>query len=268
VRRSGVKVTANVAIPTQNGPFGVLEVDSREEREFLPDDIDFLRTYSSLLGAAVERQRATSLVQILMQELQHRVKNDLQAVTAMLTLESLEAQSPETRTRLESVTSRVEALHLIHEHLLASGRIGQVDLAGYLRELCRRRFHMHDLDPDDRIQADFRLAPVIVEHNQAVTIGIVVNEFVTNSLKHAFPTGQGCITVALEEPKPGLLQLVLADNGVGMPTLLPEGGLEGDRKGSSRMGVHLIDTMVRYIGGTIMWSNEGGTRLTLRLPAG
>src|SRR5690606_25284780 len=87
VRRSNVRTSANAPIPLAEGKFGVLEVDSMDERECSRDDTDFLRSYANMIGAAVERQRAGSTVRNLMKELQHRVKNDLQIVTAMLTLE-------------------------------------------------------------------------------------------------------------------------------------------------------------------------------------
>lgn len=258
VRRSRVVMSANVVIPTQDGPFGALEVDSLEERRFSPEDIDFLQVYAVMLGAAVERQRAGSVERTLMRELQHRVKNDLQVVTALLSLESSRTESFETRGRLESVASRVKSLRLVHERLFASGQVGRVDLADYIGALIRGRLRMHGLDADERIRLDLRLAPVTVDHDQAVSIGMTVNEFLTNSLKYAFPMGQGTISAALEQPAPDLLRLVVADNGIGMPARRREGG--------PGMGIRLIGMMVDQLRGRAEWSSEGGTRLTVTMP--
>jgi two-component sensor histidine kinase len=258
VRRAQVVVSANVVIPTQDGPFGTLEVDSLEERRFSPEDIDFLRVYAVMLGAAVERQRAGSTARTLMRELQHRVKNDLQVVTALLSLESSRTDSFETRGRLESVASRVESLRLVHERLFAGGQVGRVDLADYIGALIRGRLRMHGLDSEERIRLEPSLAPVTVDHDQAVPIGMIVNEFMTNSLKYAFPMGQGVISAILEQPAPGLLRLVVADNGIGMPA--------HRREGAPGMGVRLIGMMVEQLGASAEWSAEGGTRLTVTMP--
>lgn len=258
VRRAGVAVSANVVIPTQDGPFGALEVDSLEERRFSPEDVDFLRIYAVLLGAAVERQRAGGAVLTLMRELQHRVKNDLQVVTALLSLESSRTDSFETRGRLESVASRVDSLRLVHERLFAGGQVGHVDLADYLRALVLGRLRMHGLDTDDRIKVNLKLDPVVADHDRAVSIGLTVNEFLTNSLKYAFPMGRGVITAVLEQPVPDLLRLVVADNGIGMPAQ--------KREGAPGMGIRLIGMMADQFGGRVEWSSEGGTRLSLTMP--
>ena len=262
VRRSRVRTSANVIIRGKLEPFGALEVDSLEDRTFTQDDINFLKTYAHLLAAAVERQRSGALVEkfakereTLLRELQHRIRNDLQVITALLSLEGRQAESIETRARLENVGARVNALRLVHDRLYATGKVGRVDLADYLKALCTDRFRLHGLAENGSVSLDLKLMPIEVEHDRAVAIGMVVNEFMTNSLKYAFPLGRGKIDVVLDAPEVNQARLVIADNGIGVP-------LHG--RGEARgTGLRLIELFVQQLDATIEWSGPPGTRLTL-----
>ncbi len=265
VRRSGMQSSVNVLIPGEGKAFGALEVDSPEDRRFTADDINFLQTYANLLAAAVERQRASALLEtlahereILLRELQHRVKNDLQVIMGFLTLEARQSEGLETRARLERARERVNALRLVHEQLFKRGQVGRVDLANYLRELCRARLRMHDVGADDGIGLEFALADVAVDHDRAISIGLIANEFLTNSLKYAFPMGSGIIRIVLEAQPPGRARLELADNGIGLNTT---SGAQGDG-----MGMRLIGMLARQIHAETEWSDAPGARLVLSFP--
>jgi two-component sensor histidine kinase len=249
VRQTGVVVSLNVLILCKNGAFGTLEVDCQEEREFTPDDINFLQTYANLLGAAVDRHRAHHQLAaaaaeraILLRELQHRTQNDLTVVTSLLRMEARRAKRSETRWRLETVGERVESLALIYRRLYQSGATHAVDLAVYLAELVKRRFlmHGHDADHDDPIKLDLRLVSVEVNHDRAVAVGLIVNELVTNSLKYAFPLRRGTVTVSLERIEPGKARLLVADDGIGMPA-------EKARRHGT--GLELIPLLTKTAGG-------------------
>ena len=249
VRQTGVVVSLNVLILCKDGAFGTLEVDCQEEREFTPDDINFLQTYANLLGAAVDRHRAHHQLAaaaaeraILLRELQHRTQNDLTVVTSLLRMEARRAKRSETRWRLETVGERVESLALIYRRLYQSGATHAVDLAVYLAELVKRRFlmHGHDADHDDPIKLDLRLVSVEVNHDRAVAVGLIVNELVTNSLKYAFPLRRGTVTVSLERIEPDKACLLVADDGIGMPTEQARG---------HGTGLELIPLLTKMTGG-------------------
>jgi two-component sensor histidine kinase len=249
VRQTSVVVSLNVLILCKDGAFGTLEVDCQEEREFTPDDINFLQTYANLLGAAVDRHRAHHQLAaaaaeraILLRELQHRTQNDLTVVTSLLRMEARRAKRSETRWRLETVGERVESLALIYRRLYQSGATHAVDLAVYLAELVKRRFlmHGHDADHDDPIKLDLRLVSVEVNHDRAVAVGLIVNELVTNSLKYAFPLRRGTVTVSLERIEPGKARLLVADDGIGMPA-------EKARRHGT--GLELIPLLTKTAGG-------------------
>jgi two-component sensor histidine kinase len=225
VRRAHVVVSANVLIGGAGKPFGTLEVDALEERTFTPSDISFLRNYANLLAAAVDRHRthrelaaASEERAVLLRELQHRTQNDMAIITSMLRMEARRAKRSETRRRLESVGQRVEVLALVYRRLYVTGATDTVNLGNYLDELVKRRFLMHGLDMDDAVRLDLQLAAIQVDHSQAVAVGLIVNELVTNSLKYAFPLRRGMVSVSLERVEPGKARLVVADDGIGMPT--------------------------------------------------
>jgi two-component sensor histidine kinase len=249
VRQMSVVVSLNVLIVCQDRAYGTLEVDCQEEREFTPDDINFLQTYANLLGAAVDRHRAHHQLAaaaaeraVLLRELQHRTQNDLTVVTSLLRMEARRAKRSETRWRLETVGERVESLALIYRRLYQSGTTHAVDLASYLAELIKRRLlmHGHDPDHDDPIKLDLRLVPVEVNHDRAVAVGLIVNELVTNSLKYAFPLRRGTVTVSLERIEPGKARLLVADDGIGM---------QKEKARRHGTGLELIPLLTKTTGG-------------------
>jgi two-component sensor histidine kinase len=224
VRRAHVVVSANVLIGGASEAFGTLEVDTLTERTFTQSDISFLRSYANLLAAAVDRHKAhrervaaAEERSVLLRELQHRTQNDMAIITSMLRMEARRAKRSETRRRLESVGQRVEVLSLVYRRLYLTGIADAVNLATYLDELVKRRFLMHGLERDDTVKLDLALDAIEVDHSQAVAVGLIVNELVTNSLKYAFPLRRGTVSVSLERIEPGRACLTIADDGIGMP---------------------------------------------------
>src|SRR3954451_24955203 len=137
----GVRALVNVPIRGVAGrpPYGILEVDSREPRQFTDGDIDFLRTYANLLAEAIERVRilrelrsAVADKERLLRELQHRVKNNLQMVTSFVRLQERRARSAEARRELRAVSRRIGTLSLVYEKLYDAGEVERVDLGTYL----------------------------------------------------------------------------------------------------------------------------------------
>ena len=262
VRRVGAVKTLNVLIQGEDGPFGVLEADSLVDRAFDEDDAAFLQNYANMMAAAVERQRAGALVRelaeeraVLLRELQHRVKNDLQVITSLLSMESRQTANEEVRNRLESVAARINALRLVHDRLYAGGRHADVDLGDYLGALCVERLRLHGLDDDGPISLALTLSEVTLDHDRAVAVGMIANEFITNSLKYAFPTGIGEIRLALAGGPAEDIVLSLADTGAGMSPDAAQG-----------TGLRLISMLVNQLGAEASWAAGAGAHLTVTIP--
>ncbi|GAA4254537.1 sensor histidine kinase [Azospirillum formosense] len=219
--------------------------------EELASVYDTMRNTSLLLRRA-EDQRIMS-----MRELQHRVKNDLQAILSLLALESGQARSEETIRILDQLQGRIEALRLVHSRLYEASQVGVVELGEYLLELCANAVALHGRGLAGGIALRTSVDHAYVDHNTAVSLGLIANEFITNSAKHAFPQGSGTITLALLVTKPGEIQLNLSDNGVGLP---PE------RVRSS--GLELIGMLAEQVGAEAAWTTSPQTSLRLILHTG
>ncbi|MFS2012831.1 sensor histidine kinase [Azospirillum sp. CT11-132] len=193
----------------------------------------------------VEEERLTA-----MRELQHRVKNDLQAILSLIALESGQSNGAETHRILGELQGRVEALRLIHSRLYETSRVGTVELGGYLRELCTNAVALYGRSIAGEVTLRASVCEVYVDHNTAVSLGLIANEFVTNSTKHAFPEGAGTIMLDLDVPHPGSVCLTLTDNGIGIP--------EGQTRAS---GLQLIAMLAEQVGGEPQWTVGPGTQL-------
>ena len=256
----GVKALVNVPIRGADSklPFGVLEVDSRTPRPFSEADADFLRTYANLLAEAIERIRslrelrsALADKERLLRELQHRVKNNLQLVTSFVRLQQRRARSSEARRELLAVGRRIETLNLVYDKLYATGDVERVDLGTYLGELSATLLWLHAEEaPGVRLRSE--VESLMVRLDRAVPLGLIVNEFVTNSFKYAFDGRHGVIGLEVGRDEVGGARLRLWDDGKGMP---PE------RKAGT--GLSLIDGFVRQIRAHAEWQVDSGTQLTI-----
>ncbi len=179
----------------------------------------------------------------LLKEVHHRVKNNLQVVTSLLRLESARQAENGTRHVLQEMIARIRAMALLHETLYRSGHFGLIDLSVYLGQLVTQALRGVE-GRSGRIALQSEFAPVHLEIDRAIPCGLIVNELVTNALKHAFPGGRtGTIRVRLV-PDDGKdqLRLEVCDDGVGLPP-----NLEARRDQS--LGLRLVSDLARQIDG-------------------
>ena len=217
---------------------------------------DLARTFDAMAAGLEheqsERKRAEEGVreslrekESLLKEIHHRVKNNLQIISSLLRLQSRKIDNPGVKTALQDMQNRVMSMALIHEHLYRSETLATVDLAAYIESLCRQVVHALVAQPG-AIALHLDLAPASLGIDQAIPCGLLVNELLSNAIKHAFPGGRsGEIWVGLQ-PVPGsaALRLSVADNGAGLPPdfsleRLPTLGLQLASKLACQMGGEL-----------------------------
>jgi two-component system, sensor histidine kinase PdtaS len=198
-------------------PFGVLEVDSPEPGQFDLADADFLAGFAGLLGIAIERQHADAELRqaldhqaMLTREMSHRVKNSLASVVGLLRVQSRSTQSEEVREALKDASSRITTIAQVHDHLWRSARIGFVDIADFAGELCRK---LQETVPHT-VRCNF--GHLMISADKAIPLGLLINELVTNAVKHAYPDGPGEIDVSGER-RGDDLHVEVSDRGVGLP---------------------------------------------------
>jgi two-component sensor histidine kinase len=263
LKRNSVRAAVNTIIigPEGQPPYGVLEVDSRTPVRFTEDDIHFLRTYANLISSAVVRLRIMCELRReaedkarLLRELQHRVSNNLQAITSLIRLQQRQAKGREAAQQLKAVGQRIEALYLVHDKFYVSGEVERLCLGTYLAELGASLLRFRAPEAGKvRLVSDCR--QLCVSARLAVPLGMIVNEFIVNSLQYAFDDGNGTIGIRLEESAPRVARLTLWDDGKGLP-----------QERRSGVGMQLISGFARQIGAAMEWESKGGTLLILTIP--
>ena len=181
----------------------------------------------------------------LLKEIHHRVKNNLQIVSSLLRLQSGRIDHPAAKAALVDMQNRVRSMALVHEHLYGSKNLAQVDMDAYIRSLCPKLVRALMTNPKV-IELQLNLSPVLLEIDQAIPCGLLVNELLTNALKHAFPDGRtGEVRVELQPVDGGRqIRLLVADNGIGLPANL-------DVKRLSSLGLELVSDLTGQLQGRL-----------------
>lgn len=181
----------------------------------------------------------------LLHEVHHRVKNNLQVITSLLRLEAGRSNQPDTRAVLKEMQGRIFAMALLHESLYRTGTFASVELGTYLKQLTTQVFRSQlGLSGEVRLVLD--MAEVRVGMDQATPAGLLVNELVSNCLKHGFPDGRcGDVTVSLQpSSREGWWCLSVRDNGVGLPP-------DFEARRTQSLGLQLVSDLARQLGGTL-----------------
>ncbi len=210
--------------------------------------------------ARADQQLRTSLreKEVLLKEIHHRVKNNLQVIASLLSLQSEYLPDAKSRAVLEEMNTRVRSIAAIHEMLYAAPDLSSIDFGKYLDTLAKDLFSFYSTRVDGvRIQVNS--SPLLLEITQAVPCGLIVNELLTNAFKHAFPaTRSGLIEVSFH-CSDERCSLGISDNGIGLPV-----GLEPETAAS--MGLQLLDLLVRQLEGELRIDRQPGTRFTISFP--
>jgi two-component sensor histidine kinase len=208
---------------------------------------------------ALERlERALAEKELLHREIHHRVKNNLNLVASLLSVQTEYVRDPNTIAILEDARHRVIAMAKIHERLTGRRDVSTVDFGEYLT-LLGEDFR-HSLTRTD-ISIVVSTAPVILDVERAISCGLVVNELATNALTHAFPNGNGGeINIILSLLNTKHLRLIVSDNGIGLPA-------DWSLASSSSMGMMVVQSLTRQLGATVDITSEKGTTFTIDFPA-
>jgi PAS domain S-box-containing protein len=188
----------------------------------------------------------------LLNEVHHRVKNNLQVITSLLRLESARSSQPETKAVLNDIKGRIRSMALLHESLYRSGVFTSVDLSTYLKELCTQAFRTLSAQ-NGLVRLQLDLTAVHVSMDQATPCGLLVNELVSNSLKHAFPDGHsGTISISLHGiANSNQVLLKVSDDGIGFSD-------DFEVKRTQSLGLQLVGDLARQLKGTLSIESGSG----------
>ncbi len=231
-----------------------------------PDEVlELAQSFREATG--VLRQKEAELVRsqekqdLLVLEIHHRVKNNLQVIASLLNLQASRIRVPEARAEFQAARDRVRALATLHRHLYADGELHTINMRSFLTELCGQLFSAMGEKEGDRITLSIEAPELRMSSDQAVPLALIVTEAVTNSVKYAFPNGRsGRVSVSLTGVE-GYLDLVISDDGVGIPA----GKSETESGTRDGIGLQLIRGFARQLGASLDVEQEPGTRYAVRL---
>ncbi|RPI76175.1 MAG: PAS domain S-box protein, partial [Desulfobacteraceae bacterium] len=257
---------------------GIMGVQSFSDPErFTDKDIEILLSVSDQVAIAIDRKRAqeelekevierkrmekqikTSLKEkeILLREIHHRVKNNMQIISSLLNLQSRHIQDQPLREVFRESCNRVQSMATIHEKLYQSQDLIRIDTYDYIKNLVDNLYQSYGIEPEI-IEPEIRIEDVYLGIDLAIPCGLIINELVSNSLKHGFPSswkGRGKIQVAFQAKSKDMILLTVCDNGIGMPK-------DRDPDAVKTLGLRLVSILVReQLGGEIKLRHDAGTR--------
>ena len=197
--------------------------------------------------------------EVLIKEIHHRVKNNLQTVSSLLSLQTRLVEDPAGRSALKDSQMRVRSMALIHEKLYQSDNLRDIDLRPYIENLCMVLFQSYQTDKRF-IQLDTQVENLTIGIDVAIPLGLIINELISNALKHAFPGGRsGTIQMTLNSSLSGNMTLKCQDDGCGMPDSV-------DFSRSKSLGLQLVHNLTRQLDGKLEICSQNGLGVTISIP--
>jgi PAS domain S-box-containing protein len=207
--------------------------------------------------AAAEKIRASLREkEVLLKEIHHRVKNNLQVISSLLSLQSRSIVDEETRKFFQESQHRVHSMALIHEQLYESGDLSRIDFASYIEQLVAYLFRSYGVSLS-RVTLKTRIPELHFAVDIAVPCGLIVNELASNSLKYGFPDGRaGEIQVTFKKGPGGCVTMLFQDNGVGFPKHV-------SLLNTRTLGLRLVRTLAQQLGGQAELKNRNGAQVKI-----
>ncbi|HUX14358.1 MAG TPA: PAS domain S-box protein [Spirochaetia bacterium] len=228
------------------------------------DDSGEISHFVQIKQEITERRRAeeqlkSSLLEkdVLLREVHHRVKNNLQVISSLMSLQADRVEDVRFKPVFTESRHRIRAMALVHEKLYRSDNLARVNFGEYLMSVAGELFLSYAAT---RIAKQFELEPIPLDVDIAIPAGLIANELITNALRHGFPDGRtGTITVGLKNADPDIAELYVQDDGVGFPP-------DRDFRAMTSMGMILVLSLTKQIKGSISLDPSNGARFTVRIP--
>ncbi|MDW8405797.1 histidine kinase dimerization/phosphoacceptor domain -containing protein [Chloroflexus sp.] len=212
-------------------------------------------------AVAAQLRAALAEKELLLREVHHRVKNNLQIVSSLLRLQAENISDERVSAAVQDSQNRIRALALVHEQLYRSESLAHIDIGEYLQSIATSVWRSLSMRGSPIRLASEVSHGISINIDQAIALGLIVTELVSNSVKHAFPHGPKDGTISLRLHKDGnTLHVEVADNGIGMPAQVNAGG--------GSLGMQLVHGLCRQIGAALQFGDGPGTTVIIRVPMG
>jgi two-component sensor histidine kinase len=274
----GIVSTIDVLIKgSDDQPYGVLEIDNDQQHDYDQHDIDFLTGFANVLAEAVATSARTGILQstiarmqilvdekdrlleqkkVMAEELQHRVRNNLQLVYGMLSKQLDDTPDQAGQRGLKAISRRVSTLAQVYDHLLGNEMTRTTDFGGYIKSLCVNLSEIQGA-ADGRVTLTCDSDAIVLDLDVVTALGIVVAELVSNSYDHAFPGGRkGSILVSVRCNDGDFTTMRISDDGTGFKP----------KAESKRHGIGLVRRLVEQVRGSVTVASDHGTVWTIKIP--
>jgi two-component system, sensor histidine kinase PdtaS len=261
-RHDGVMCAA-VPLPSKDHSLGVMHVVSRRSAPFDGGEMALLRSVGAQIGVAVENMqlreeaRRAEALETLIQEMHHRIKNNLQTVADLLSLEMSASASPQARQSLRDSIGRIKSIAAVHQ-LLSLEHLRLTDITELARQVCDISLRQL-IRPDRRVEAEIRGPSIYLPSKQATALALAMNELIANALEHAFEEGRpGHLTVELRQDGPQIA-VTVSDDGCGLPA-------DFALRSQNGLGLQIARTLVeKDLAGTLELHtlSDGGSQATV-----
>jgi two-component sensor histidine kinase len=234
------------------------EAHAKLEKRVEERTAELRKTNQELRKEIEERKRAEARLseslkekEILLKEIHHRVKNNMQIISSLLRLQSRAIKDKAVRDMFEVSQGRIRSMALIHEKLYQSESLSRINFSDYIKNLISYLFSMYQVS-SMAVKCNLDLEEHFLDINTAIPLALIINEIVSNSLKHAFPDGRkGELYVKMKCDEGGKRRICVGDNGVGLPDNLDLGNTE-------TLGMRLISDLVAQVDGKIKINKKNG----------
>ena len=239
---------------------GVLVVQSYTEGvRYREEDKNILRFVSDQVAMVIHRKQAEAALhaslrekEVLLREIHHRVKNNMQVISSLLNLQARHIEDPAVLEMFQESQRRIRSMALVHEKLYLSKDLSNIEFSQYIQSLALHLFHFYQVD-SNLIKLKMDMEKIFMNINAAIPCGLIVNELISNALKHAFPDGRGGeISIELRRAQGNKFLLIVSDTGIGFPDGL-------DFRDTATLGMQIITMLVEQLDGRIELSRQNGS---------
>lgn len=228
-------------------------------------DIEWLgqRMYLAVLRDITEKRQAEKQIreslaekELLLKEIHHRVKNNMQIVSSLLKMQTRYVEDEKLLEIFRESQNRINAMATIHSILYASDNFATINFGKYIRDMAKQLFRSYNTNPG--ISLELKADDCLLSIDTVIPCGLMINELISNALKHAFPEGRrGEILIEMNQSASGI-EMRFVDNGVGFPENL-------DFRNTKTLGMRLVSMLVKQLGGSIELIRNGGARFEIFL---
>lgn len=255
-----VKKFLSVPVTLKNELVGQISI-ANSIRDYTEHDLDAIGRLSHFYSLALQKIRDREKIrssldekEILLKEIHHRVKNNMQIISSLMNLQTQYVEGEETQDILRESQGRVKSMAMIHENLYQSLSFTNIEFKDYLKKLISDIFYSYGIKKGT-IKTELDIDDISLNIDTAIPLGLIINELVTNSVKYAFPKSKGTIKIKFKSSLDEL-ELTIADDGIGLPKNI-------DYKKTDSLGLQLVHNLVDQIDGEITLNMSQGTEFKI-----